>query len=340
MTLTVAVDAYMLAEANLVGWAWVIDQDNWACGYVEDSASITQAQFRAVFSFVRRCHQVNEPLVIFTSSEYVAAVLQTWRHQWRSNDWQKLDGMPVADLSIIRNIDHFLEGKSLQVACAGSKEQALLTQAHIYAREVVYAHRDGKEVNLGPGVNRELLSGHYQQNLENLVVSEVPLPKSKKDVPDNVTKFPRTNQSQHTATSWREGPNSGPVGVGGIGSLARGAAANLRAITQVVRDEDLRFQKYCARADRVKIRELMHPDFMSIGELGVPISRTEAAALLAEAPPSPSEVEVRELGPHTAQVIYFDSDSVQSWIWIRYQNNQARMIFQQITKRPPDIFGM
>ena len=248
--------------------------------------------------------------------------------------------MPVTDLSIIRNIDHFLEGKSLQVACAGSKEQALLTQAHIYAREVVYAHRDGKEVNLGPGVNPELLSGHYQQNLENLVVSEVPQPKNKQDVPDNVTKFPCSNRGSEPATSWREGPISGPVAVGGLGSPARGAAANLRSITQVVRDEDLRFQKYCASADRVKIRELMHPDFMSIGELGVPISSTEAAALLAEDPPSPSEVEVRELGTHTAQVIYFDSDSVQSWIWIRYQNNQARMIFQQITKRPPDIFGM
>lgn len=340
MTLTVAVDAYMLAEANLVGWAWAIDQENWACGYVEDSASITQAQFRAVFSFVRRCNQVNEPLVIFTSSEYVAAVLQTWRHKWRSNDWQKLDGMPVTDLSIIRNIDHFLEGKSLQVACAGSKEQALLTQAHIYAREVVYAHRDGKEVNLGPGISPDLLSGRRQPNLEKLVADQARRPQIKKNIPDNVTKLPRTNQSTQTVTSWREGPNSGPVGVGGLGSLARGAAANLRAITQVVRDEDLRFQKYCASADRVKIRELMHPDFMSIGELGVPISRTEAAALLAEAPPSPSEVEVRELGPHTAQVIYFDSDSVQSWIWIRYQNNQARLIFQQITKRPPDIFGI
>ncbi len=340
MTLIVAVDAYMLADANLVGWAWVIDQDNWACGCVEDSASVSQAQFRAIFSFVRRSHQIHEPLIIYTSSEYVAAVLQTWRHQWRSNNWRKLDGMPVTDLSLIRNIDRYLAGKSLQVICAGSKEQEILLQAHIYAREAALAHRDGQEAKLGPGLNQELVGKLRGQKSKQLKVSETQLLPTKDSIPDNVTEFPHQVQSRESLTSLESRPHSGPVGVGGLGSPARGAAANLRPITQVVRDEDLRFQQYCASADRVQIREMMHPEFMSIGELGVPISSTEAAALLAEDPPSPSEVEVRALGPHTAQVIYFDSTLVQSWIWTRYQNNQARLIFQQITKRPADIFGM
>ncbi|WP_122821143.1 RNase H family protein [Varibaculum vaginae] len=338
MTLILAVDAYMLADANLVGWAWAVDQDNWACGCVEDSASVSQAQFRAIFSFVRRSHEVREPLVIYTSSEYVAAVLQTWRHQWRSNQWRKLDGMPVTDLQLIRNIDRFLAGKSLQVICVGSKEEDLLLQAHIYAREVAYAHRDGQEPNLGPGFHPELLKQRRGKKSQKLIISEVPLLKPKDSVPDNVARFPRSVQPRKSVTNPDRQLYSGPVDVGGLGSPARGAAANLRPITQVVRDQDLRFQKYCASANRVQIREMMHPDFMSIGELGVPISRTEAAALLAEDPPSPSEVEVRELGPHTAQVIYFDSGLVQSWIWTRYQNNQARLIFQQITKRPLDVF--
>lgn len=330
----------MLADANLVGWAWAIDQDNWACGYVEDSASISQAQFRAIFSFVRRYHRIHEPLVIYTSSEYVAAVLQTWRHQWRSNNWRKLDGMPVTDLSLIRNIDRYLAGKSLQVACAGSKEQDLLTQAHVHAREVAYARRDGQEIDLGPGLKCDLANEDQGRKILKPAVKITRLAQVSESIPDNVTEFPRKYRRKEVSNSRMGNIRSGPVAVGGIGSPARGAAANLRAITQVVRDEDLRFQKYCASADRVHIREMMHPDFMSIGELGVPISSTEAAALLAEDPPSPSEVEVRELGPHTAQVIYFDSASVQSWIWIRYQNNQARLIFQQITKRPADIFGM
>ena len=340
MTLIVAVDAYMLADANLVGWAWAIDQDNWACGCVEDSASVSQAQFRAIFSFVRRSHQIHEPLVIYTSSEYVAAVLQTWRHQWRSNNWRKLDGMPVTDLSLIRNIDRYLAGKSLQVICAGSKEQERLLQAHIYAREVALAHRDGQEVKLGPGLKQEVVSKLRGKKSQQPTANEAQLLQTQDSIPDNVTEFPHQVQPRKSRIPQERRQSSGPVGVGGIGSPARGAAANLRSITQVVRDEDLRFQKYCASADRVQIRKMMHPDFMSIGELGVPISSTEAAALLAEDPPSPSEVEVRELGPHTAQVIYFDSTLVQSWIWTRYQNNQARLIFQQITKRPADLFGM
>ena len=340
MTLILAVDAYMLADANLVGWAWAVDQDNWACGCVEDSASVSQAQFRAIFSFVRHSQKIDQPLVIYTSSEYVAAVLQTWRHQWRRNNWRKLDGMPVTDLSLIRNIDRFLAGKSLQVICAGSKEEDLLLQAHIYAREVAYAHRDGKELNLGPGFNPEMLNKPRGNKSKRLTVRETPSVKAKDSIPNNVTEFPRRAQIKESVTTQERQLYSGPVGVGGLGSPARGAAVNLRPITQVVRDEDLRFQKFCASANRVQIREMMHPDFMSIGELGVPISRTEAAALLAEDPPSPSEVEVRELGPHTAQVIYFDSDAVQSWIWTRYQNSQARLIFQQITKRPPDVFGI
>lgn len=340
MTLTLAVDAFMLADANLVGWAWAIDQDNWACGYVEDSASISQAQFRAIFSFVRRSHQIHEPLIIYTNSEYVAAVLQTWRHQWRSNNWRKLDGMPVTDLSLIRNIDRYLAGKSLQVVCAGAKEQDLLMQAHVYAREVAYARRDGQEINLGPGLNQEKATKLRDRKVPKPAVTISRTPQVTESVPNNVAEFPRNHRRKEGKIVPGGNLRSGPVGVGGLGSPARGAAANLRSIAQVVRDEDLRFQQYCASADRVQIREMMHPDFMSIGELGVPISSTEAAALLAEDPPSPSEVEVRELGPHTAQVIYFDSTLVQSWIWTRYQNNQARLIFQQITKRPADIFGM
>lgn len=340
MTLTVAVDAYSLADANLVGWSWVLDQDNWACGHVEDSMSISQAQFWAIFSFVRRSHQLREPLTIYTSSEYVAAVLQTWRHQWRRNDWRKLDGMPVTDLSLIRNIDRYLAGRSLQVQCVDSSQQELALQAHIYAREAAYSFRDNGQVNQGPGLSEARVAQLRERSSKKPLTSATQLKEVPDSIPDNVAKFPQNHRREDPVVPLDRGRSSGPAGVGGLGSAARGAAANLRPITQVVRDEDLRFQKFCATADRVQIRQMMHPDFMSIGELGVPISRTETAALLAEDPPSPSEVEVRELGPHAAQVIYFDSDAVQSWIWTRYQNNQARLIFQQITKRPLDVFGI
>lgn len=340
MKLTVAIDAYVLADANLVGWSWVIDQDNWECGYVEDSVSMAQAQFRALFSYVRRTRGDQEPLLVLTSLEYVASVLQTWRHQWRNNGWAKLDGMPLADLSLIRGIDANLDSREVEAKRINVDEHDLLRQAHIYARETVYSYRDqgaGKPVGgIGEKVTRKD-RGKKIEHLTPKLGSSVGINDS---LPDNVTEFPRKYQSEQRINDFVNSQSPGPSGVGGLGSAARGAASNLRPITQVVRDEDLRFQKYCSSADRVHIWEMMHPDFISIGELGEPISRTEAAALLAEDPPSPSEIEVRELGPHTAQVIYFDSVLVQSWIWTRHQNSQARLIFQQVTKRPADVFGM
>lgn len=91
------------------GWAWFVSEDCWAAGGFT-KASNQVAELFAVLALLRavpRDHQ----LLVRTDSQFAINVLTKWMAGWKRNGWKKADGQPVANLSLVQDLDRAMSGR-------------------------------------------------------------------------------------------------------------------------------------------------------------------------------------------------------------------------------------
>lgn len=91
------------------GWAWFVSEDCWAAGGFT-KASNQVAELFAVLALLRAVPR-EHPVLVRTDSQFAINVLTKWMAGWKRNGWKKADGQPVANLSLIQDLDRAMSGR-------------------------------------------------------------------------------------------------------------------------------------------------------------------------------------------------------------------------------------
>lgn len=91
------------------GWAWFVSEDCWAAGGFT-KASNQVAELFAVLALLRAVPREFD-LLIRSDSQFTIDALTKWMPGWKRNGWRKGDGNPVANLSLIQDLDRALTGR-------------------------------------------------------------------------------------------------------------------------------------------------------------------------------------------------------------------------------------
>ena len=113
MTITAAADGSALGNPGPNGWAWYIDDDNWAAGGSPHGTN-NQGELQAVLELLRATAGTDEKLLIRCDSRYVIDSVTKWMPGWKRKGWRKGDGKPVMNVDIIQAIDVAMKGRRVQ----------------------------------------------------------------------------------------------------------------------------------------------------------------------------------------------------------------------------------
>ncbi|MDO4252275.1 MAG: ribonuclease HI family protein [Rothia sp. (in: high G+C Gram-positive bacteria)] len=147
-----AADGSALGNPGPAGWAWYVDQDNWAAGGWKHATN-NMGELRAVLELLRATEQQAErPLHIFCDSQYTIKSITQWMPGWKKKGWKKADGKPVQNLELMQDLDAALAGRSYRFEWVkGHSGQELNEKADDLARAAALAYRAGKSPKRGPG---------------------------------------------------------------------------------------------------------------------------------------------------------------------------------------------
>ncbi len=175
----VATDGSSLANPGPAGWAWVIDEDNWASGGWE-SATNNVAELTAVLHFLHATADLCEPVEILCDSQYVINSLTKWMPSWKRKGWKKADGKPVANRELMEDLDRAMARRDITFTWVkGHAGNELNEAADSKARSVAEAIKSGDDYDEGPGLVGVLSSDSPDEDrddrsIENLLVADSP----------------------------------------------------------------------------------------------------------------------------------------------------------------------
>lgn len=114
MTITAAADGSALGNPGPNGWAWYIDDANWAAGGSPHGTN-NQGELRAVLELLLATAGTDEKLLIECDSRYVIDSVTKWMPGWKRKGWKKGDGKPVLNVELMKAIDAAMEGRRHRV---------------------------------------------------------------------------------------------------------------------------------------------------------------------------------------------------------------------------------
>ena len=89
MTITAAADGSALGNPGPAGWAWYIDENNWAAGGW-DHGTNNMGELQAVLELFRATAQYPEQeLKILCDSQYAINCISKWMPGWKKRGWKK-----------------------------------------------------------------------------------------------------------------------------------------------------------------------------------------------------------------------------------------------------------
>jgi len=113
MMITAAADGSALGNPGPNGWAWYIDDENWAAGGSPHGTN-NQGELRAVLELLQATTgAAGEKLVIECDSRYVIDSVTKWMPGWKRKGWRKSDGGPVLNRDLLEGIDEALRGRDV-----------------------------------------------------------------------------------------------------------------------------------------------------------------------------------------------------------------------------------
>lgn len=152
MTITAAADGSSLGNPGPTGWAWYIDDDQWAAGGF-DHGTNNIGELTAVAELLdATAHVADEPLHVLCDSKYVIDSCTKWMRGWKYNGWKKKDGKPVLNVELMRRLDAAMQGRRVTFQWvkghAGHPENEAADER---ARDAATAYSRGREPITGPG---------------------------------------------------------------------------------------------------------------------------------------------------------------------------------------------
>ncbi|MEW1962989.1 ribonuclease H [Microbacterium sp. NPDC077644] len=151
MTITAAADGSALGNPGPNGWAWYIDDANWAAGGSPHGTN-NQGELQAVLELLRATAGTDESLLIMCDSKYVIDSITKWMPGWKRRGWRKADGAPVLNRDLMEALDAAMQGRDVKFAWVkGHAGHDLNEAADERANAAAKAYQAGREPNRGPG---------------------------------------------------------------------------------------------------------------------------------------------------------------------------------------------
>ncbi|MEJ1091507.1 ribonuclease H [Microbacterium istanbulense] len=151
MTITAAADGSALGNPGPNGWAWYIDDANWAAGGSPHGTN-NQGELQAVLELLRATAATDDNLVIECDSRYVIDSVTKWMPGWKRRGWRKADGAPVLNRELLEGIDEALRGREVRFEWVkGHAGHPLNEAADERANAAAKAYQQKAEPARGPG---------------------------------------------------------------------------------------------------------------------------------------------------------------------------------------------
>ncbi|WP_144794302.1 ribonuclease H [Microbacterium paludicola] len=151
MTITAAADGSALGNPGPNGWAWYIDDDNWAAGGSPHGTN-NQGELQAVLELLRATAGSDDSLLIMCDSKYVIDSITKWMPGWKRRGWRKADGAPVLNRDLMESLDEAMQGRDVKFAWVkGHAGHDLNEAADQRANAAAKAYQAGREPQRGPG---------------------------------------------------------------------------------------------------------------------------------------------------------------------------------------------
>ena len=151
MTITAAADGSALGNPGPNGWAWYIDDANWAAGGSPHGTN-NQGELRAVLELLRATAGISEKLMIECDSRYVIDSVTKWMPGWKRKGWRKSDGGPVLNRDLLEGIDEAIRGRDVEFSWVkGHAGHPLNEAADERANAAAKAYQAKQEPRRGPG---------------------------------------------------------------------------------------------------------------------------------------------------------------------------------------------
>lgn len=151
MTITAAADGSALGNPGPNGWAWYIDDANWAAGGSPHGTN-NQGELRAVLELLLATAGTDEKLLIECDSRYVIDSVTKWMPGWKRKGWRKSDGGPVLNRDLLEGIDDAIRGRDVEFSWVkGHAGHPLNEAADERANAAAKAYQAKQEPRRGPG---------------------------------------------------------------------------------------------------------------------------------------------------------------------------------------------
>ncbi|MBO0980635.1 ribonuclease H [Microbacterium sp. SD291] len=159
MTITAAADGSALGNPGPNGWAWYIDDANWAAGGSPHGTN-NQGELRAVLELLLATAGTDEKLLIECDSRYVIDSVTKWMPGWKRKGWRKSDGGPVLNRDLLEGIDEAIRGRDVEFSWVkGHAGHPLNEAADERANAAARAYQQKQEPRRGPGFTRATDAG-------------------------------------------------------------------------------------------------------------------------------------------------------------------------------------
>lgn len=156
--LTVGVDGSALGNPGPAGWAWYIDESNWAAGGWEEATN-NRGELSAIIELLEATQDTKHDLTILADSQYAINSITKWMPGWKKKGWKKSDGKPVINKDLMVRLDELMTAakaadRSITFQwIKGHSGHPLNEAADTRANAAAKAFQAGKSVNSGPGFN-------------------------------------------------------------------------------------------------------------------------------------------------------------------------------------------
>ncbi len=174
MTITASADGSALGNPGPAGWAWYVDDNNWAAGGWKHATN-NQGELTAVLELFRATENTGDDLLILCDSQYVINSVTKWLPGWKRKGWRKGDGKPVMNVELLQQIDDAITGRSYRFEWVrGHVGHRLNEAADARARAAAEAYQRGKTVPTGPGWMGVATSAVGKTGLEESIATPEP----------------------------------------------------------------------------------------------------------------------------------------------------------------------
>lgn len=153
LNITAAADGSALGNPGPAGWAWYIDDANWAAGGW-DHGTNNMGELKAVLDlFEATAHLGDTHLTVICDSQYTINSITKWMPGWKKKGWKKSDGKPVLNVDLMQALDRAIQGRTYSFEWVkGHTGHSLNEAADERANRAAQAYRDGTPVETGPGL--------------------------------------------------------------------------------------------------------------------------------------------------------------------------------------------